>query len=63
MEVLQLNGFCCGVIRTEEIPVSQIKEIQQEWSRSGMTCWITYPVKRYNQQALDVEYNKNMPNQ
>lgn len=63
MDTVVLNGFSCGIVRSEEIPVEKLKETRREWSECGMTCWTTDPSRLHNRQALDGEYNRSNPSQ
>lgn len=63
MDTVVLNGFSCGIVRSEEIPVEKLKETRREWSECGMTCWTTDSNRSRNRQVLGDGYNKNIPNQ
>jgi len=63
MQTAILNGFSCGIVRTEEIPLENLDLVRKEWTENGMICWINRYSSLHNLKSLDDEYNKNTPSQ
>lgn len=41
METVTLNGYLCGVVRSQEVQIDELQATREEWSQSGMVCWVT----------------------
>jgi hypothetical protein len=63
MDTIVLNGFSCGIVRSEEIPLESVEKTRKEWSQSGMICWTTSVKSSRSQESLRGGYNKKNPNQ